>query len=443
MRMGVGERHCGLGRTSCPAPDTRWSNMQTGQPIGPSRQNLFRVWSIRSILVVGLLAGLAWMRQYGPAELPWRPLLGLLLAMAVLNLGLLYRLGRPRPVGETEFFANLLLDVAFVTAVLYFTGGSTNPLVSYYLIPLVISAAVLRARHSWAIAALTLACYTALFFFYRPLELFAIPGEHAGHGATTGAHFLGMWINFAFSALLICWFVVRMATTVRSQQQAINRIREEGLRNEQIIGVASIAAGTAHELRTPLATMTLLADELAADHPGLADEMVLLQDQLARCDAILGELLSASADSSRRTQLGVADLLAEVSERWSLARPEVPLKIALEPSAAGLRVAADPSLHHALLNFLSNAADASPQDVRLEAVREGDRLLLRVEDRGPGIPPDIMDALGKRHVSGKAGGLGLGVLLSSASVERLGGEVALSARPGGGTRLEIRLPLAL
>jgi two-component system, sensor histidine kinase RegB len=416
--------------------------MQVGQPVGPSRKNLFRVWSIRSILVVALLAGLAWTRFHGPAELPWYPLLGLLLAMALVNLALLYRLARPRPVGEGEFFANLLLDVAFVTAVLYFSGGSTNPLVSYYLIPLVISAAVLRPRHTWTIAGLTLACYSALFFFYRPLELFVGPSGHAGHGATTGAHFLGMWINFAFSALLISWFVVRMAATVRSQQQAINRIREEGLRNEQIIGVASVAAGAAHELRTPLATMTLLADELAADHPGLADEMALLQDQLGRCDAILGELLSASADGSHRTQARVSDVLAVLRERWSLARPEVRLELSLEPSAADLLVEVDPSFQHALLNFLNNAADASPGDVRLATAREGDRLLVRIEDRGPGIPPDIADALGKRHVSRKQGGLGLGVLLSSASVERLGGEVALSERPGGGTRLEIRLPLA-
>ncbi|MCU0989810.1 MAG: ATP-binding protein [Xanthomonadales bacterium] len=420
--------------------------MQAGHPVGPSRQNLFRVWSIRSILVAALLAGLAWTRYCSPAELPWYPLLAVLLAMALVNLLLLLRLDRPWPVGEREFFANLLLDVGFVTAVLYLTGGSTNPLISYYLIPLVISAAVLRPRHTWAIAALTLACYTALFFLYRPLELFVLAGHPAGHGApgsmTTGAHFLGMWINFAFSALLICWFVVRMAATVRSQQQAINRIREEGLRNEQIIGVASVAAGTAHELRTPLATMNLLAEELAADHPGLAGEMALLREQLARCEKILGELLSASADSSRKTRVRVADLLAALRERWSLARPEVPLEMVLGPAAAELAVEVDPSFGHALMNFLNNAADASPRDVRLEAARAGDALLLRVEDRGPGIPPDIADSLGKRHVSRREGGLGLGVLLSSASVERLGGEVTLAERPGGGTRLEIRLPLA-
>jgi len=419
--------------------------MQTWQPVRPSRQNLFRVWSIRSILVVALLAAMAWMHYYNLARVPWQPLLGVLLAMALVNLLLLIRLNRPWPVSEGEFFANLLLDVGFVTAFLYFTGGSTNPLVSYYLIPLIISAAVLRPRHTWAIAVLTLVCYTALFYFYRPLDLFAMLGQGTGHEVahtmTTGAHFLGMWINFAFSALLICWFVVRMAATMRSQQQAISEIREEGLRNEQIIGVASVAAGTAHELRTPLATMTIMADELAVDHPVVASEMAVFQRQLERCDSILSELLSATADSNRCSRETVAGLLAVVRERWSLARPEVPLEICMEPSVEHFEYVADPSFNHAVLNFLNNAADASPEDVRLEVARDGGNLLIRVEDRGPGIPPDIADSLGKRNISRKEGGLGLGVLLSNASIERLGGGVTLHSRPGGGTRLEIRLPL--
>jgi two-component system sensor histidine kinase RegB len=75
-------------------------------------------------------------------------------------------------------------------------------------------------------------------------------------------------------------------------------------------------------------------------------------------------------------------------------------------------------------------------------VQDGDCVLIRVEDRGPGIPPELAESLGKRYVSRKEGGLGLGVLLSSASIERLGGDVTLHDRPGGGTRLEIRLPLA-
>lgn len=404
--------------------------------IGPSRQNLFRVWSIRSILIVVLAALVVGLRHFALVDLPWKALSVVLLAAALANLALLLRLGRPKPVSEPEFFANLFFDVLIVAAVLYLTGGSTNPLVSYFLIPLIISAAVLRPRYTWAIALLTIACYTALLFHYRPLDLFSM----AGRGAAMSAHFIGMWINFAFSAFLIAWFVVRMAATTRSQQQAIARVREEGLRNEQIIGAASIAAGTAHELRTPLATMALLSEELAREHPDLAQDLELMQRQVERCEAILHELISATTDSSRRKRINLRALFSAIGGKWALARPEVSVSVSMAPGVEGFELEIDTSFSHALLNFLNNAADASPENVGLSAVRDGESLLIRVEDRGPGVPPDISDALGRRYISHRDGGLGLGVLLSSASIARHGGEVTLHDRPGGGTRLEIRLP---
>ena len=408
--------------------------------IRPSRQNLFRIWLIRSILVIALLSLLAYLRFFSEVSLPWLPLLVSLLTVAAINLLMVVRLMSRWPVGEVEVFANLLFDILFLTIILYFTGGSTNPLVSYYLIPLIISAAVLRPCFTWAIAALTIACYSLLFFHYVPLALFSM----GGHGAMMGAHFWGMWINFAFSALLISWFVVRMAATMREQEHVMGQVREDGMRDEQIISVASIAAGTAHELRTPLATMMVVVDELKQEQPGLDEEMSILEGQLERCDSILRELLSATAAGSQKQNATLEQLFTEILAKWGLARPEVSLKIDLAPDVAGFVIRYDQSFHHALLNFLHNAADVSPGDLSLgaslETSNDGMNALILIEDRGPGIPEDITDALGRRYISRKKGGLGLGVLLSSASIERLGGQVTLLNRRKGGTRLEIRLP---
>jgi two-component system sensor histidine kinase RegB len=94
------------------------------------------------------------------------------------------------------------------------------------------------------------------------------------------------------------------------------------------------------------------------------------------------------------------------------------------------------------MSFLNNAADASPDFVSIRFENLPAAVLITIEDRGPGIPEDIAESLGKTYVSRKQGGLGLGVLLSQASIERLGGEVAMMGKPGSGTRLEIRFPLA-
>jgi len=414
--------------------------MPAGKPrqqVQPTRQNLLRLCLIRSIVIVLLLSVSFWFRFYGGVTLPSVPLFLILSVLVIVNGLVFLRLRTDLPVSENEFFANLLLDVIFLTLVLYFTGGSTNPLVSYYLIPLIISAAVLRPVHTWFIAFLSIAFYTLLLFYYQPLSLFTM----SGHGAVMNAHFVGMWINFGFSAVLISWFVVRMAGTLREQSRAIARNREAGLRNEQIISVASIAAGTAHEMRTPLATMAVTVDDIGFEHPELKEEMVVLEQQIERCDAVLRELVSTTTEDSRIVVTRVGDLLDKLLHKWSLARPEVKLETHISEPVLDLEIRHDQSLQHALMNFLNNAADASPEFVSLGIESSEASVLITIEDHGPGIPAEIADSLGKTYVSRKQGGLGLGVLLSQASIERLGGEVTLTGMPGSGTRLEIQFPV--
>jgi two-component system sensor histidine kinase RegB len=358
--------------------------------------------------------------------------------MAVINIAIMLRLRTDTPVSEKEFFGNLLLDVFFLTLVLYFTGGSTNPIVSYYLLPLIISAAILKPAHSWFIAFLSIGFYTLLLFYYQPLALFTM----GGHGAMTNAHLLGMWVNFGFSALLIAWFVVRMASALRERSRLVADSREAGLRNEQIISVASIAAGTAHELRTPLATMAVTVDEIAVEYPQLQEETALLTQQIARCEEVLHKLVSTSSEDSRMAVTDVGALVRKLLDEWHLSRPEIVLQTDLPAHESTLRIRYDTSLQHALTSLLNNAADASPAYVLLEVRSLPGWLLMIIDDRGPGIPADIAGRLGKTSVSRKQGGLGLGVLLGQASIERLGGGVRLLEKQGPGTRLEIRLPLA-
>lgn len=407
------------------------------QAMHPSRQNLLRLCLIRSIVLIALLAILFWLRCNASVSVPWMPLFVTLSVVMFINVLVIWRLRYDWPVGENELFVNLLLDVVFLTLVLYLTGGSTNPLVSYYLIPLIISAAVLRPAHTWFIAFLSIAFYTVLLFYYRPLDLFTM----SGHGAMTSAHFVGMWVNFGFSALLISWFVVRMAATLKEQSRAIARSRESGLRNEQIIGVASIAAGTAHEMRTPLATMAVTVEDIAYEHPELKNEMAVLEQQIERCDTVLQELVSTSTEDSQMVITGFGVLFDSLLEKWSLARPEIRLQTQVSEDVTGLEIRYDQSLLHALMSLLNNAADASPEYVSLQAEASNEAILVIIDDHGPGIPAEIADSLGKTYISRKQGGLGLGVLLSQASIERLGGEVSMTSMVGKGTRLEIRFPL--
>ena len=258
----------------------------------PSSSNLRRILVLRGFVIGGLvLAGLAAI-QLLELPLPLPPLLSVIGLLTLVNLLTWWRLRQPWPVADGEFFAQLLVDVLAITVLLYYAGGSTNPLVSYYLVPLVIAAITLPAAYTWSMAALTAACYTLLMFNYYPL----MPRD-GNFSTAIYMHLTGMWLTFVLSAFLIAFFVVRMANAVKARDQALAGAREETLRNERIVALGTLAAGAAHELGTPLATMAVVTTELQQEYagePALVEDLRLLRQQVDNCKHILSDMLAAA-----------------------------------------------------------------------------------------------------------------------------------------------------
>ncbi len=403
---------------------------------GSTSINLARLCAIRWIVLISQGCSLLALLLLSDEHLDSELLVVAMVAMGVVNGTTQYQIRNSRIISEQAFFVHLLIDVAYLTVILYLAGGSTNPFVSYYLIPLIISAAVLEQRYTWVLAGLTLVLYTALFYYSRPLGLFT---GHGG-GAIGSPHFIGMWVNFGFSALLISFFVVRMAQTLQAQAEAISDGRERALRDEQILGVASLAAGTAHELRTPLTTVTVLVRELRNGHPDLATELELIETQVERCEDKLKALVAGARTGSNATARRVGDFLNPILDRWRLLKPEVELRVAVESGADDRMVRVDQTFDQAMINLLNNAAEASPSGIALRIICRSGELEFIIEDEGEGISSTVANDLGKVFVSDKEEGLGMGVLLSQASVERLGGRVEQFERPTGGLCTRISLP---
>jgi len=211
--------------------------------------NLRSLLFIRSIALLGQAGVLAYVLFVSrTTENLWPVAASLVVLVTITGLSL-WRCTRQWPVTDNEFLAQLLLDVIGWTVLMYFTGGANNPFVSYYIVPLVIAAAVLPWRNTWLVAGASLLAYSALLYYYRPFPLFT-PHAHAGHGNNGNVHILGMWFNFLFSAGLITYFVVRMASMLRQQDARAVTQREDRLRDDQIMAVASLAAGTAPQLGT-------------------------------------------------------------------------------------------------------------------------------------------------------------------------------------------------
>ncbi len=376
--------------------------------------------------------------------LPMRPLIGIIAAMTAVNFLTWWRMQRPWPVGEIELFSHLALDVVALTALLYFSGGSTNPFVILYLLPLALTAAALPAAYAWAMAAVSIACYTLLMFYYIPL-----PQSHAGDHDDFGLHVLGMWLGFVLSAGLIAWFAVRMAETRRSRDRLLAQVREDELRNERIVALGTLATGAAHELGTPLSTMAVLTKELDQDAgatPAMRDNLRILREQIDRCKSILSTL-SVSAGASRAEgggRLPLENYLEEILQNWRTTRLGVSVRHRFEGPRPSPEIVAEQVLSQAIVNILNNAADVSPENIEITGLWDEHELELKICDRGGGLAPDAAHAAGQLFFTTKAPGqgLGLGLFLAHATLRRFGGKVQLYNREGGGVCTQLTLPLS-
>lgn len=403
-------------------------------------QHLRQLGIIRSLLLLFLWSGLGY-SHFSTTINPWP--LGLVLAlMSAITVATFLRLKNPLPVTQTEFFIQLLTDVSCMIVLFFLSGGANNPFISYLLVPVCIAAATLPAGFTWIITLFSLIAYTGLLFFYIEFPLFAL--EHTHSHNPFNVHILGMWFNFFVSATLITYFVAKMAVNLRQQQEAISRLREDELRNEQLMAVAMLAAGAAHEINTPLSTMTVLLQEMRADHyPALNDDLELLSQQVNQCATILKRLVkeSSSASLGEFSEMTITEFSRNLLDRWQLMRPNVQFLQHYAGNNLQRKALFDPRLEMVIINLLNNAADASAQGIRIDVHANTEFLTWTIDDQGEGIDAHTGQQLGKFSYTTKARGLGLGMAITQATLKTFGGEITQIPLNPKGTRTHLKIPM--
>ncbi|MFN2408735.1 MAG: ATP-binding protein [Halomonas sp.] len=412
-------------------------------PLSTPNRNLVRLTIVRGITWTGFLIAIIVGVKFLSFELPVPEVVSVVLAMGLLNIATWWRLGRPRAVQHLEYLLHLLADVVGLTLLFYFSGGSTNPFITYYLVPITIAAATLPWRYAWIIAGCAMAAYSFLMIDYHPIPQLG----HINSSSPLSLHVLGMWVNFGMSAGLVTFFIYKMAHALRRRDQALSRTREAALRNEQVLAVATQAAGTAHELGTPLSTMAVLLKDMqeeAKEHPERQEDIELLRQQVDICKSRLQHLVS-QADRRRMAEPEVLDAetwLEGVVQRWLVLRPDVSHRLDIADRRGRPWLAVDATLDQALTNLLNNAADANPEGVAIGLDWHSDRIVIDIRDHGPGVAMSIADQLGDTFISTKSKGMGIGLFLTHATINRFGGGVSLYNHPEGGTLTEVTLPRA-
>lgn len=429
--------------------------------------HLQRIITLRSVAVFAQCLTLALVHYFLAINLPWLPMLIAIAMLATINFFSWLRLRANYPISDLELFAQLCVDVLVLSVLLYYGGGSTNPFVSLFLLPLVIAATTLSQRFAWAMAIVTTACYTVLMKYYQPLPSQTPTADemamdmnmamempmmhdhsHMQHMMPTddafNMHVVGMWLGYVISAIVIAYFVVKMAQAVRDRDEKLAHIREETLRNERIVALGIQAAGAAHELGTPLATLSVVIGELKNESSALPewrDSLTLLDEQVRVCKKILDKLLSNAQDVGAPTSQALDSFLAETLNEWQILRPTVHYQFEMIGPRPIPSIMADRTLHAALLNLLNNAADASPEGISIRTDWNDTQLTLEILDQGQGLTTEVIANAGSAFFTTKQDGRGLGLFLANATLERLGGSVRLFNRDGGGATTEVKLPL--
>ncbi len=382
-------------------------------------------------------------------HLPVLPLGIILLLMVATNLVTRYFI---RHTGGRSFqliYAQLLLEILLFAGILYFTGGATNPFTFFFLISLAIAATVIPGWPTWSLTALTVLLYSLLLKFYVPL---AYQGHEHHHDMTAAGqfsqHILGMWFGFLVSAVLVTWFITYLAKELKQRDLAITEARQRELRDQQMVTLGTLAAGTAHELGTPLASLAVVSGEITDGYDPdrdaeLFDNQRILLDQINRCKTILS-VLSESAGESRADAghlLPLSDFVDQVLEQWRTQRADVGHHYARDLDASGAQLLYDKTISQALINLLNNAADATVDPIEINARSDAGNLLLEINDNGSGMSDEEIAKAGDTSFSSKPDGMGIGLFLAITTIRRAGGSVRFRRRQSGGTSTLIELPL--
>jgi two-component system sensor histidine kinase RegB len=347
---------------------------------------------------------------------------------------------RAAPGSDRLLAAVLLFDVAILTALLALTGGPGNPFSVVFLVYVTLAAFVLGARWTWLLVGATVGAFGALFLI--------APSAHAmhHHRGALGLHLQGMWLAFAATASLIAYFVTRIASELRSREAEVRELQRRAALNDKLASLSTLAAGAAHELGTPLATIALAASELEralADLPdaALREDAHLIRTEVERCRGIIQQLGTNAGDSpgEMSVSIGAEELTRQLTE--SLAEAErARVRVSSEPNVRATLPRA--AIVQALRTLVRNGLDAGPGEVSVRLGREGERLLVVVEDEGAGMSLDVLARAGEPFFTTKppGKGLGLGLFLARAVAERLGGALTLDSSPGRGTVARLDLP---
>lgn len=406
-------------------------------------KNMLHLIHLRWLAVGGQIATILVATWGFGIQLPLFNMLTVMVCLIAFNIGSHLRWHEERVVSNRELFLAMLVDIASLTAQLYFTGGINNPFVFLFLLQVILSAVLLRAESTWLVVGITTVCLAFLSIMNKPL-VWPLNSTYK----LADLYATGLLICFVLNAALLVIFITRIGRNLRAGDATLASLRQRAAEEEHIVRMGLLASGAAHELGTPLATMSVVLGDWKrmpqfSNDPAMLEEIEEIEGQLLRCKSIVSSILLSAGEtrgeSSSKTSL--SDFFENLVEEWESSRPAQHFEYNNTIDEEFI-VAFDSTVKQMVFNVLDNALEVSPNWLRFEVSKNQEQLLLTVSDQGPGFRADILEQVGTPYNSSKGrpgGGLGLFLVMNVART--LGGTLTVNNRKEGGAEVVIALPL--
>ncbi len=416
---------------------------------------------LRWVAVAGQLLTMASVALVMKIELPQIGLLSLISVTAVTNafywlwLSTLHRRGvkmGDRLPSHQVISALMLSDILVLTGMLYISAGIANPFALFYFVNIAVAGAIVSLPWAWAVWATTVAGVFLLLVRSVPMETLSPASLLA---ASQDAPIwtipkFGFLVSFAACSGVITYFITILTGELRERERALQEAEDAGLRNRQLEGLATLAAGAAHELASPLSTIAVVASELSRalekqDAPvATREDVQLIRSELDQCRLILDRMTSAAGEAAgeRLRNIRLDDM---ISETLLGLRQAAAVRISMDATSAEstshLPVQA---VAQALRNLIQNGIDASPADATVDMLAEieDEQWVITVTDTGEGMSEEVLQRIGEPFFTTKepGRGMGLGLYLTENVVRRLDGRIDYSSELGKGTKAVLRIP---
>ncbi len=376
---------------------------------------------LRWIAIIGQFTSITLVYFYLNLDFPIIFTLGILILGFLTNLYLQFGI---RTILLKDFYASLFLiyDLAQLSALLYLTGGISNPFSILLIIPTIVSSTFLSMGTTIILGILTIVSLFSLTKFHYPL-----PGLHE-HAITFPKLYLtGYLLAIIIGLIFLSYFGIRFSGESKRRSEAINKLQQIIAKEYELESLGGQAAAAAHSLGTPLATISVVASELKKElgkNNEHTKDIELLISQTKRCGEILKQISKKQIkDDEFFTQTTIEDLINEIIDSFKETSTKK-LKLNLDNNKNNFDFQRSPELIYGLRNFIGNAVKFSKSTVEINIKSDSQILEISINDDGPGFPEDIKEILGEPYIKSKSkdvisnAGTGLGTFLGKTLLER-------------------------